>query len=92
MGGLCCRQDPCIYHQPQAETVATPAEVEALRRERDEARAALKLAADALVAGSQAVLLQQHVPAMMEVGERMQAIAVECRAILAKEAGDADAT
>lgn len=31
MGGLCCRKDPCIYHQQQAEP--DPAEVEALRAE-----------------------------------------------------------
>jgi hypothetical protein len=39
MGGLCCRRNPCIYHHPQAEAEEFAAEVETLRRERDEALA-----------------------------------------------------
>jgi hypothetical protein len=63
--------------------VATPAEVEALRRERDEARAALKPFAD--------------VASLAEAGGEWWALVgiddvLAARAALAKEAGDADAT
>jgi hypothetical protein len=62
---------------------ATPAEVEALRRERDEARAALKPFAD--------------VASLAEAGGEWWALVgiddvLAARAALAKEAGDADAT